>query len=44
MCKEDIKIISKKYWQGMKNLVQQISIKFGDFYLNKGMNLVQTVL
>jgi len=27
----------------LKNFVEQVSIKFGDFYLNK-MNLVQTVL
>jgi len=38
-----MKIISKKYWQDMKNFVEQISIKFGGFYLNK-MNLVQIVL
>jgi len=38
-----MKIISKKYWQGMKNFVEQISIKFGGFYLIK-MNLVETVL
>jgi len=38
-----MKIISKKYWQNMKNFVQQISIKFAGFYLNR-MNLVQTVL
>jgi len=25
------KIIFKKYWQDMKNFVEQISIKFGDF-------------
>jgi len=35
-----MKIISKKY---TKNLVEQISIEFGGFYLIK-MNLVQTVL
>jgi len=38
-----MKIIYKKYWQDMENFVEQISIKFGDFYLIK-MNLVQTVL
>jgi len=44
-----MKLISKKYWQAMKNFVslesheKQISIKFGGFYLIK-MNLVQTVL
>jgi len=36
-------IISKKYWQDIKNFDEQISIKFGEFYLIK-MNLVQTVL
>jgi len=38
-----MKIVGKKYWQVMKNFVEQISIKFGSFYLIK-MNLVQTVL
>jgi len=33
-----MKIIRKKYWQGMKNFVEQISIKFGGFYSIK-MNL-----
>jgi len=31
------------YWQDMKNLVEQISIKLGGFYVIK-INLVQTVL
>jgi len=31
------------YWQDMKNLVEQIPIKFKGFYVIK-MNLVQTVL
>jgi len=31
------------HWQDMKNFVEQISIKFGGFYIIK-MNLVQTVL
>jgi len=30
-----MKIISKKYWQDMKNFIEQISIKFGGFYLIK---------
>jgi len=30
-----MKIISKKYWQDMKNFVEQISIKFGGFLLNQ---------
>jgi len=38
-----MKIISKKYWQGIKNFVEQISMKFRGLYLNK-RNLVQTVL
>jgi len=38
-----MKIISKKYWQNIKIFVEQISIKFGGFYLIK-INLVQTVL
>jgi len=38
-----MKIISKKYWQDMRNFVEQISIKIGGLYLIK-MNLVQTVL
>jgi len=38
-----MKIISKKYWQDIKNFVEQISIQFRDFYLIK-MNLVQIVL
>jgi len=38
-----MKIMSKKYWQDMKTFVEQISIKFGGFYIIK-MNLVQTVL
>jgi len=38
-----MKLISKKYWQDMKNFVEKISTKFTDFYLNK-MNFVQTVL
>jgi len=33
-----MKIINKKYWQDMKKFVEQISIKFEDFYLIK-MNL-----
>jgi len=37
-----MKITSKKYRYDMKN-VEQISIKFGGFYLIK-MSLVQTVL
>jgi len=39
-----MKIISKVYWQDMKNFVEQISIKFEGFtfYLIK-INLVQTV-
>jgi len=41
--KQDIKLISKKYWQDIKSFVEQISIKFRGFYLIK-MNLVQTVL
>jgi len=41
--KQDMKIISKKYLQDIRNFVEQISIKFGDVYLNK-TNLVQTVL
>jgi len=41
--KQDIKIISKKYWQDMKNFAKQILIKLGGFYLIK-MNLIQTVL
>jgi len=28
-----MKIISKNYWQDVKNFVQQISIKFGGVYL-----------
>jgi len=35
--------IIKKYWQDMKNVVEQISVKFAGFYLNK-MSLVQTML
>jgi len=31
--KQDMKIISKMYWQDMKNFVEQISIKFGGFCL-----------
>jgi len=31
------------YWQDMKNFVEQISMKFGDFYAIE-MNLVQIVL
>jgi len=27
-----MKIISKNYWQDMKNFVEQISIKFRGFY------------
>jgi len=38
-----MKIISKKYWQDMKNFVEPISVKFGGFYLIN-MNLVQSVL
>jgi len=38
-----MKIINIKYWQDMKKFVEQISIHFGGFYLNK-INLVQTVL
>jgi len=38
-----MEIISKKYWQDMKNFVEQISIKYRGFYLIK-MNLVQTML
>jgi len=38
-----MKIISKKYWQGMKKFVGQILIKFWGFYLIR-LNLVQTVL
>jgi len=38
-----MKIISKKYWQDMKYIVEQISRKFGGFYWIK-INLVQTVL
>jgi len=34
------KIISKKYWQDIKKLVEQISIKFEGFRLNK-INLVE---
>jgi len=30
-----MKIISKKYWQDMKNFVDQISIKFGGFHLKQ---------
>jgi len=41
--KQDMKIISNNYWQDMKSFVEQISIKFGSFYLIN-MNLVQTVL
>jgi len=34
--KQDMKMISKKYCQNMKNFVEQISIKFGGFiYLIK---------
>jgi len=36
-----MKIISPKYWQDMKNFVEQISKKFGGFYIIK-TNLVQT--
>jgi len=28
-----MKIISKKYWKDMKNFVEQISIKFGGFFI-----------
>jgi len=38
-----MKTISKKYWQEMKNFVEQISIKFGGFYFIM-MNMFQTVL
>jgi len=38
-----MKIISKKYCQDMVTFVEQISIKFGSFYVIK-MNLVHTVL
>jgi len=38
-----VEIISKKYWQDMKNFVEQISTKFGGFYLIK-TSIVQTVL
>jgi len=38
-----MKIISKKYWQDMKKLLEQIAVKFGSFYLIM-TNLVQTVL
>jgi len=31
------------YWQDIKNFAEQISMKFGGFYLNK-VNLVETVL
>jgi len=34
-----MKIISKKYWQDIKNFVEQILKKFGGFYLKK-INLV----
>jgi len=30
-----VKIISKKYWQDVKNFVEQILIKFRGFYLIK---------
>jgi len=30
-----MKIINKKYWKYMKNFVERISIKFGDFFLIK---------
>jgi len=38
-----MKFISKKYWQGMENSVEQISIKFWGFYIIK-RNLLQTVM
>jgi len=38
-----MKIISKKYWLAVKNLVEKLSIKFAGFYLIK-MNLIQNVL
>jgi len=31
------------YWQDIKNFIEQIPTKFGDFYVIK-MNLVQIVL
>jgi len=34
-----MKVISKKYWQDMKNFVEQISMKFRGFYLIE-MNVV----
>jgi len=30
-----MKIISKKYWQDMKNFIEQISIRFGGFCVIK---------
>jgi len=38
-----MKIISKTYWKDRKNFIEQISIKFGDFYYLMKMNLFWTV-
>jgi len=40
--KQNMKIISKKYWQDMTNFVEQISIKFEVFFLVL-MNLLRIV-